>query len=94
MTLQEYNIALEEKAEREKADTVNHPQHYTSGDIECIDAMESAYGLDAVMNFCKCNAFKYIWRFDKKNNDEDIEKSKWYLNKYRELEAKKRKVTG
>lgn len=66
-------------------DDVNKPKHYTSGDIECIDAMVSAYGKEAVMAFCKCNAFKYIWRFDKKNGIEDIKKALWYQNKYIEL---------
>lgn len=66
-------------------DNVNHPSHYTSGDIECIDAMIAAYGKEAVMAFCKCNAFKYQWRFDKKNGIEDIKKAQWYQNKYIEL---------
>lgn len=69
-------------------DAVNHPSHYTSGGIECIDAMEAAYGTEAVMHFCQCNAFKYQWRFDKKNGAEDIQKAQWYQNKYLELEKK------
>lgn len=63
-------------------DTVNHPNHYASGSIECIDAMESAFGKDAVSNFCLLNAFKYIWRSKKKNGAEDIKKAIWYLEKY------------
>jgi hypothetical protein len=66
-------------------DNVNNPSHYASGNIECIDAMISAYGVEAVKAFCKCNAFKYQWRFDKKNGDEDIKKAQWYQNKYMEL---------
>lgn len=31
---------------------VNHPNHYTQGDIECIDAMQAAFGKQAVMHFC------------------------------------------
>lgn len=68
-------------------DNVNHPSHYADSEsgIECIDAMIAAYGKEAVMCFCKCNAFKYQWRFDKKNGDEDLKKSQWYQNKYMEL---------
>lgn len=68
-------------------DKVNHPSHYTSGEngIECIDAMIAAYGKEAVMHFCQCNAFKYQWRFDKKNGVEDLKKAAWYNNKYAEL---------
>ena len=66
-------------------ENINYPEHYTSGNIECIDAMISAYGLEPVSNFCICNALKYIWRFNKKGGIEDIEKAQWYLNKYKEL---------
>lgn len=64
---------------------VNHPNHYTQGDIECIDAMQAAFGEQVVMHFCVCNAFKYIWRHNNKNGMEDIAKAKWYLDKYTQL---------
>lgn len=67
-------------------DVINCPAHYTQGNIECIEAMISAFGKEKVMTFCQCNAFKYIWRFDKKNGIEDIKKAEWYLNKYKELQ--------
>ena len=62
-------------------ETVNHPKHYTECSIECIDAMYIAYGWVAVFDFCKCNAFKYLWRFKNKNGLEDLKKSRWYVNK-------------
>ncbi len=64
---------------------VDHPNHYNQGNIECIDAMEEAFGTQVVMMFCICNAFKYIWRHSKKNGIEDIKKAIWYLNKFLEL---------
>ena len=64
---------------------VNHPSHYNNGDIECIDAMVSAFGAEAVATFCKINAFKYVWRADHKNGIEDVDKAIWYLNKFKEL---------
>ena len=66
-------------------DVVNHPSHYTQGNIECIEAMEAAFGREAVENFCLCNAFKYVWRNGYKNGLEDIDKAIWYLNKFKEL---------
>lgn len=69
----------------EEKDNVNHPNHYT-GKVECIDAMIETQGVDAVKNFCICNAFKYLWRHGKKNGLEDVKKAVWYLNKYIELE--------
>ena len=66
---------------------VNHPSHYNQGGIECIDAMVSAFGKEAVGNFCICNAFKYVWRAKQKNGEEDLDKAIWYLNKVKELNA-------
>lgn len=71
-----------------KVETVNHPAHYKHGDIECIDAMESAFGRTAVEDFCIINAFKYLWRSRDKGGLEDIDKAVWYLNKYKELMSK------
>lgn len=67
------------------ADMVNHPPHYTSGTMECIDAMVETQGIASTMEYCICNAFKYIWRRKHKNGVEDIKKAIWYLNKYIEL---------
>ncbi|OQA02746.1 MAG: hypothetical protein BWY69_00888 [Planctomycetes bacterium ADurb.Bin401] len=60
-------------------DNVNHPAHYESGPsvtIECIDVARH-------LNFCRGNAFKYVWRCGKKGNVdqaiEDLEKAIWYL---------------
>ena len=64
-----------------KTDNVNHPAHYTSGKVECIDALESATsalkGIDAV---CTANAIKYLWRWSQKNGVEDLKKANWYIN--------------
>lgn len=66
-------------------DNVNHPRHYTGGKVECIDAMEQAFGKEAVEHFCLLNCFKYLWRFGDKNGEEDVDKAKWYFAKYKEL---------
>ncbi len=67
-------------------DKVNHPTHYETNGIECFDAMTASQGIEAVKQFCACNAFKYIWRYSHKNGIEDLEKANWYLNKRIELE--------
>ena len=68
---------------------VDHPSHYQSMsskvNIECIDAMRAAFGDYETAIFCRCNAFKYIWRADSKGGNEDIEKAQYYLNKFLEL---------
>ena len=72
-----------------KQDSVNHPAHYESGKYECIDVMTEAIGLEATKGFCLCNAFKYIYRCNKKHDApiEDVQKAIWYLQKFLELEG-------
>ncbi len=69
----------------EERNNVNHPTHYNRENaMECIDEMELIFGKEAVKNFCLCNAWKYRYRASDKNGEEDIKKSDWYLNKYKE----------
>ena len=73
-------------AKENKKEMVNHPSHYKSGKIECIDAMLDVFGKDKVSAFCELNAFKYQWRSNNKGtNIQDKEKAIWYLSKYNEL---------
>lgn len=61
-------------------DNIN-PDHYKSGtSLECIEAMELIFGSYGVYDFCKCNAWKYIWRWKNKNGIEDLKKAKWYVD--------------
>lgn len=65
---------------------VNHPSHYNREDaMEAIDEMVLVFGKEAVKNFCLCNVWKYRYRAADKNGKEDLKKSDWYLNKYKEL---------
>ena len=60
-------------------EVVNHPKHYTTGNIEVID--------------CLGNAVKYISRAGKKDPSKEIEdlyKAAWYVNRrIKELEIQK-----
>lgn len=67
-------------------DPVNKPTHYTSGDIECIDAI-IAMGLDVARGFCQGNVVKYLWRWKQKGGHEDLLKAQWYLNKLVEINS-------
>ena len=79
---------VEKYLEAVKPDLVNRPAHYTSGGIECIDAMQAAFGAESVKDFCLCNSFKYLWRHRNKNGVEDLKKARWYLNRLiREMEV-------
>ena len=66
-------------------DVINRPSHYTHGGMECIDEMVTIFGKEAVANFCLCNVWKYRYRAADKNGIEDLKKSDWYMNKYKEL---------
>lgn len=53
--------------------------HYSKGDIECIDAIRSALTPEEYRGFCKGNIIKYIWRERHKGHSKDIEKAYDYL---------------
>lgn len=77
--------ATETSVKGSEYDVVSKPEHYVSTSIECIDAMRETQGDEAVKHYCECNAFKYLWRHNSKNGDEDIRKASWYLNKAVEI---------
>lgn len=62
-------------------DQVNHPSHYASGAIECIDAIESSMTKEAFAGYLKGNVQKYMWRYEKKGGVESLQKAQWYLNR-------------
>jgi len=69
-------------------DAVNHPQHYTFGGIEVIDALEAWQ-----LGYHLGNVVKYVVRADHKGKAlEDLKKARWYLDREiarREKEARK-----
>ena len=73
------------------SDAVNHPSHYTDGNIEVIEYIE-----DKKLGYCLGNAVKYISRAGKKDpakEIEDLQKADWYINRrIMELEQKENAV--
>lgn len=77
---------FKEKVKAEPAvDMVNQPPHYKQGNMETIDEMILVFGKESVAHFCLCNAWKYRARALYKNKEQDMDKSCWYLDKYKEL---------
>ena len=73
----------EKKIKEPKADMVNHPPHYTQGEIECIEAIKyinDKLHTEGYEGYCLGNFIKYIWRCNFKNGWEDIDKAIFYLN--------------
>lgn len=68
-----------------------NPEYY-KGKIECIHAIKAAIGDDAAFRgFLKGQVMKYVWRYERKNGVEDLEKAMWYLEwliiEYKKVEA-------
>lgn len=69
--------------EKPKKDVVNHPSHYTQGEIECIEVIRyinDKIHTEGYKGYCLGNFIKYIWRCNFKNGWEDIDKAIFYLN--------------
>ena len=77
-------FTITQNTNEEKPDMVNHPKHYTSGTlgIEVINTMEMCSTEEEFMGYLRCNALKYISRFENKNGLEDVKKCAWYVKKY------------
>ena len=71
----------------EKVEKMHHgaprPSWYTQGNIECIDAIESAFTKEEVQAFGRINAFKYIWRSTshKDSTIVNVNKAIWFLER-------------
>ena len=74
-------------------DMVNSPSHYSSSDIECIDAIEAMLG-NEFSAYLQGNITKYLWRFKQKNGVEDLKKAQWYLNKPSNVEIRQKLING
>ena len=62
-------------------DPVSHPSHYTSGGIECIDAIKASMSKLEYEGFLKGNLIKYTWRYRDKGGLQDLHKANWYLDR-------------
>ena len=76
---------FKDKKEKEsKNDGVNHPSHYTSGNVEVIDIIEDAVkdAPDTIVSGLQWQVLKYILRMWLKDNPKkDAQKAQWYLNR-------------
>lgn len=63
-------------------DVVNAPEHYNSGEIECIDAMKAMLTKEEFIGYLRGNVFKYQWRYKYKGKPiQDLRKARWYSDK-------------
>ena len=82
--IEDVQIETGEKREAVWDDPLNHPSHYTAGHkIEVIQFLE-----DWLLPFHLANCVKYICRAGRKDpakTIEDLEKGRWYLDRYIQL---------
>lgn len=77
-TIKEAKIVTPVKVSNIEYDVVNHPSHYTRGNIEVIDFIE-----DQQLPYHLGNVVKYVARAGFKGDKvEDLKKAQWYLNRY------------
>lgn len=61
---------------------VNSPEHYNTGSVECIDAIQATLTQEEFKGYCRGNTLKYLWRCTYKGKTkQDLEKAKWYLDR-------------
>lgn len=68
-------------------DNINHPIHYTTGEIETIDYIKDKLTAEEFRGFCKGNVLKYVSRERLKSGNEDLKKAAWYIAKLLESEG-------
>ena len=71
-----------------KDDKVNHPSHYTFGEIEVIDYIRDKMTSDEFQGYCMGNILKYVSRHKHKAGVEDLKKAQVYLGWLIESEEK------
>lgn len=75
---------------------VEHPHHYTSGGVECIDGIRAALGDEGFCDYCRGNCIKYLWRYKMKGGIEDLEKAmvylQWLIDTEKRLQGDKLKI--
>lgn len=70
-------------------DAVNHPNHYTHGNIEVIDYIIDKLTGEQFEGYIIGNVLKYVSRYRHKGGFEDLKKANWYLSKLIETGERK-----
>ena len=80
---------------RQEHDPVNHPSHYGTGGMECIDWIEKKLTHEEMHGYLKGNILKYLYRYeDKENPLQDLQKARWYLERLIKDVAMESEVTS
>ena len=88
-----YATKINSLPEDVKVDMVNHPQHYRTGKIECIDCISAVVSMyDGEQAYDVGQVVKYLYRAPTKQNFmQDLKKAQWYLNRLIKIASKQNK---
>lgn len=68
------------------SEKVIHPGHYNiPGRKECIEEMIEKFGYEKTENFCELNLYKYQYRHEFKNGQEDLDKAANYTRMLQQM---------
>lgn len=68
-------------------DPAINPDHYTAGEIECIEALAAMAGTESHIDHCVQSAVAYLWRWRRKDGTRDLAKAAWYIERAQFLAA-------
>ena len=61
---------------------ISKPKHYTHGNVECLDAIDSMLDESSRINFYRTQIVKYMWRLrDKGSPLKDAQKARFYIDR-------------
>ena len=61
---------------------ISKPKHYTQGNVECLDAIDSMLEESSRIDFYRTQIVKYMWRLrDKGDSLKDAKKAQFYLDR-------------
>lgn len=66
---------------------IKDPSHYQQGKYKCFEEMIELFGVEAFKHFCMLNVYKYRYRANAKNGEEDIKKAEVYMDYLKKLKG-------
>lgn len=66
-------------ADKPQDDVIHHPAHYTWRGRECVEHLRDWLGHDGYLAYLEGNVQKYLYRWQKKNGIEDLDKAIEYI---------------
>lgn len=84
--MMEENLNITDKRKVKQLSNVIHPGHYNiPGRKECIEEMVDKFGHEKTEAFCELNSYKYQYRHELKNGQEDLDKASNYTKMLQQM---------